>query len=53
MCQDGIDELMFAAIVFNSNNNNNNNNNNNTVQLVTYTERSTDFLFTLYDTRNI
>jgi len=51
MCHDGINEL-FAATAFKSNNNNNNNNNN-TVPQVTYTERSTDFLFTLYDTRNL
>jgi len=49
MCQDGINELMFAANVFNSNNNNH----NNTVQQATYTERSTDFLFNLYYTRNL
>jgi hypothetical protein len=54
VCQDGINELMFAAIVLNSNNNNNNNNNNNTVQPVTNTERPTDLPFTLYDTtRNL
>ena len=48
MCQGGINKLMFADIAFNSNNNN-----NNTVQQVTYTERSTNFLFNLYDTRNL
>jgi len=50
MCQDWINKLVFAAIVFNSNNNNNN---NNTVQQATYTEGSTDILFTLHDTRNL